>query len=119
MATACTATCGSRSSPSEPGAGYVFENKIVGGVIPKEFIPSIEKGVREAMRRGVLAGYPVIDVKVSLFDGSYHDVDSSGPAFEVAASMGFQDGVKTRRIAPARAGDGGRGRRAQKTTWAT
>ncbi|HKP64966.1 MAG TPA: elongation factor G [Polyangiales bacterium] len=80
--------------PSEPGAGYVFENDIVGGTIPKEFIPSIEKGVREAMLRGVLAGYPVIDVKASLFDGSYHDVDSSGPAFEVAASMAFQDAAK-------------------------
>jgi elongation factor G len=80
--------------PSEPGAGYVFENDIVGGTIPKEFIPSIEKGVREAMLRGVLAGYPVIDVKASLFDGSYHDVDSSGPAFEVASSMAFQDAAK-------------------------
>jgi elongation factor G len=80
--------------PSEPGKGFVFENDIVGGVIPKEFIPSIEKGVREAMQRGVLAGYPVIDVKASLFDGSYHDVDSSGPAFEVAASMAFQDAAQ-------------------------
>jgi elongation factor G len=80
--------------PSEPGAGYVFENDLVGGVIPKEFIPSIEKGVRQAMQRGVLAGYPVIDVKASLFDGSYHDVDSSGPAFEVAASMAFQEAAE-------------------------
>jgi elongation factor G len=77
--------------PSEPGAGYVFENDTVGGVIPKEFIPSVEKGVRDALSRGVLAGYPIIDVKASLFDGSYHDVDSSGPAFEVAASMAFQE----------------------------
>jgi elongation factor G len=77
--------------PSVPGAGYVFENDTVGGVIPKEFIGSVEKGIREAMARGVLAGYPVIDVAASLFDGSYHDVDSSGPAFEVAASMAFQD----------------------------
>ncbi len=77
--------------PSDPGAGYVFENSIVGGTIPKEFIPSIEKGVREALQRGVLAGYPVIDVKAELIDGSYHDVDSSGPAFEVAASMAFQE----------------------------
>jgi elongation factor G len=80
--------------PAERGAGFVFENAIVGGVIPKEFIPSIEKGIREAMQRGVLAGYPVIDVKATLFDGSYHEVDSSGPAFEVAASMAFQDGAK-------------------------
>jgi elongation factor G len=77
--------------PSAPGSGYIFENDTVGGVIPKEFISSIEKGVREALSRGVLAGYPVIDVKASLFDGSYHDVDSSGPAFEVAASMAFQE----------------------------
>ena len=80
--------------PSEPGAGYVFSNDTVGGVIPREFISSVEKGVRDAMQRGVLAGYPVIDVKASLVDGSYHDVDSSGPAFEVAASMAFQDAAK-------------------------
>jgi elongation factor G len=81
-------------SPAEKGAGYVFENGIVGGVVPKEFIPSVEKGIREAMNRGVLAGYPVIDVKARIFDGSFHQVDSSGPAFEVAASMAFQDGAK-------------------------
>ena len=80
--------------PGETGSGFVFENKTVGGVIPKEFIPSVEKGVRDAMGRGVLAGFPIIDVTVALIDGSYHEVDSSGPAFEVAASMGFQDGAK-------------------------
>jgi elongation factor G len=80
--------------PSEPGAGYVFENAIVGATIPKEFIPSIEKGIRDAMARGVMAGYPVIDVKATLIDGSYHDVDSSGPAFEVAASMAFQEAAR-------------------------
>ena len=80
--------------PSAPNAGYVFKNDIVGGTIPKEFIPSIEKGVREAMQRGVMAGYPVIDVEASLIDGSYHDVDSSGPAFEVAASMAFQEAAR-------------------------
>jgi elongation factor G len=80
--------------PSEPGAGFVFVNDLVGGVIPKEFHGSIEKGVRDALSRGVLAGYPVIDVKARLFDGSYHDVDSSGPAFEVAASMAFQDAAR-------------------------
>ncbi|MDD9939672.1 MAG: elongation factor G [Myxococcales bacterium] len=80
--------------PCEEGAGFVFENGIVGGVIPKEFISSIEKGIHDAMERGVLAGYPVIDVKATLYDGSYHDVDSSGPAFEVAASMAFQDGAR-------------------------
>ncbi|WP_437336284.1 elongation factor G [Sorangium sp. So ce394] len=80
--------------PAERGAGFVFENAIVGGIIPKEFIPSIEKGIRDAMGRGVLAGYPVVDIKVRLHFGSYHEVDSSGPAFEVAASMAFQDGAK-------------------------
>jgi len=80
--------------PSEPGAGFVFENKIVGGLIPKEFIPSVEKGIRDAMSRGVLAGYQVIDVRAALVDGSFHQVDSSGPAFEVAASMAFQDGAR-------------------------
>jgi len=86
--------CWLEIGPSELGAGFVFENKLVGGVIPKEFIPSIERGVRDAMARGVLAGFPVIDVKASLFDGSFHDVDSSGPAFEVAASLAFQDAAK-------------------------
>ena len=81
-------------SPGERGAGFLFENKIVGGIIPKEFIPSIEKGAREALQRGVLAGYPISDVTVHLFDGSFHEVDSSGPAFEVAASMAVQDGAK-------------------------
>ena len=86
--------CRVRLGPSEPGEGYVFENKIVGGVIPREFIPAIEKGIRDAMTRGVLAGYPVIDVKAELYDGSFHDVDSSQAAFEVAGSLAFQDGAK-------------------------
>jgi elongation factor G len=81
-------------APAERGAGYVFENDIVGGVIPKEFIPAIEKGVRDAMARGVLAGFPVVDMYCRLFDGSYHDVDSSAQAFEIAASLCFQDGAK-------------------------
>ncbi len=80
--------------PGERGSGFVFENAIVGGIIPKEFIPSIEKGVREALNRGVLAGYPLVDVFAKLIYGSYHEVDSSGPAFEVAASMALQDGAK-------------------------
>jgi elongation factor G len=80
--------------PGERGSGFVFENAIVGGVIPKEFIPAIEKGVRDAMERGVLAGYPVVDMKCRLYDGSYHDVDSSAAAFEIAASLCFQDGAK-------------------------
>ncbi len=80
--------------PSEPGAGFVFENEVVGGVIPKEFIGPVEKGIREAMGRGVLAGYPVIDVKAALYDGSFHDVDSQSADFEIAGSMAFQDAAK-------------------------
>jgi len=81
-------------TPGERGTGYVFENDIVGGVIPKEFIPAIEKGVGEAMERGVLAGYPLVDMHCRLYDGSYHDVDSSAQAFEIAASLCFQEGAK-------------------------
>ncbi len=83
-----------RVEPGEPGTGYVFENGIVGGTIPKEFIPAVEKGIGDAMSRGVLAGYPIIDVKVELYDGSYHDVDSSAQAFEIAGSLAFQDAAK-------------------------
>jgi elongation factor G len=85
--------------PGARGSGFVFENQIAGGVIPKEFIPSIEKGIREATTRGVLASYPLIDVKVALKDGSYHEVDSSGPAFEVAASMAFQEAAEKAGVA--------------------
>ncbi len=80
--------------PLEPGSGFEFENKIVGGVVPKEYIPAVRKGIRDAMTRGVMAGYPVIDLKATLYDGSYHDVDSSQAAFEVAASLAFQEGAK-------------------------
>nr|PZN79840.1 MAG: elongation factor G [Pseudomonadota bacterium] len=83
-----------RLEPQEPGKGYEFVNAIVGGVVPKEFIPAVDKGVREACETGVIAGYPVVDVKVTLFDGSYHDVDSSEMAFKIAASMGFKEGFK-------------------------
>lgn len=80
--------------PLERGQGFVFENAIVGGVIPKEFIPAVEEGVKEAMQNGVLAGYPVVDVKVKLFDGSYHEVDSSEMAFKIAGSMAFKEAAK-------------------------
>jgi len=80
--------------PLERGQGFVFENAIVGGIIPKEFIPSVEKGVREAMQSGVVAGYPVVDVKVKLFDGSYHEVDSSDIAFQIAGSIAFKEAMK-------------------------
>ncbi len=80
--------------PLERGKGFEFVNKIVGGVIPKEFIPAVEKGVREACEKGVIAGYPVVDIKVTLYDGSYHEVDSSELAFKIAASAALQDAVK-------------------------
>ncbi|MES0875375.1 elongation factor G [Sinimarinibacterium thermocellulolyticum] len=85
--------CWLRLEPQEPGKGYEFVNAIVGGVIPKEYIPAIDKGVQEAMKNGVIAGYPVVDVKVTVFDGSYHDVDSNEMAFKIAASMGFKEGA--------------------------
>jgi elongation factor G len=83
-----------RLFPGEPGTGYIFENEIVGGAIPKEFIKPIDEGIKEALTRGVLAGYPVDDVKIELYDGSFHDVDSSEMAFKIAGSMAFQDAAK-------------------------
>lgn len=80
--------------PTESGAGYEFVNAVVGGVIPKEYIPAVDKGIQEQLQNGVLAGFPVVDVKVTLFDGSYHDVDSSEMAFKIAGSMGFRDGAR-------------------------
>jgi elongation factor G len=78
--------------PQEPGAGYEFVDAIKGGVVPREYIPAVDKGIQEAMDNGVLAGYPVVDVKVTLIDGSYHEVDSSEMAFKIAGSMGFKEG---------------------------
>ena len=80
-----------RLEPQEPGTGYEFVNSIVGGVVPKEYIPAVDKGVQEQMTNGVIAGYPVVDVKVTLYDGSYHDVDSSEMAFKIAGSMCFKE----------------------------
>jgi elongation factor G len=80
--------------PLEPGSGYLFENAIVGGVIPKEYIPAVDKGIVGQMENGILAGYPVVDVKATLFDGSYHDVDSSEIAFKIAGSMAFKEGAR-------------------------
>jgi translation elongation factor EF-G len=82
-----------RLEPQEPGKGYEFVNAIVGGVIPKEYIPAVDKGIREAAESGVLAGYPVVDFKVTLFDGSYHDVDSNEMAFKIAGSMAFKEAM--------------------------
>ena len=80
--------------PNETGKGYEFVNKIIGGKIPREFIPAVDKGIKEALTRGILAGYPIVDVKVELYDGSYHDVDSSELAFKIAGSLAFQKGTR-------------------------
>jgi elongation factor G len=80
--------------PNEPGKGFEFENKIVGGAVPREYVPAVEKGIREALDTGVLAGYPIVDIKVRLTDGSYHDVDSSEMAFKIAASIGFKEACR-------------------------
>jgi elongation factor G len=82
-----------RIEPQEAGTGYEFVNSIVGGVIPKEYIPAVDKGIKEQMENGVIAGYPVVDVKVTLYDGSFHDVDSSEMAFKIAGSMAFKEGA--------------------------
>ncbi len=83
-----------RIEPQEIGTGYEFVNEVVGGVVPKEFIPAVDKGIQEQLKSGILAGYPVLDVKVSLFDGSYHDVDSNEIAFKIAGSMCFREGAR-------------------------
>src|SRR5919206_1820660 len=98
--------CWLRLHPQQPGEGFVFENAIVGGVIPKEFIPPIEKGIVEAMTGGVLAGFPMVDLKVEVFDGSYHEVDSSEMAFKIAGSMGFKAGAAQAGPVPVPAGLG-------------
>jgi elongation factor G len=82
-----------RLEPNESGKGYEFENEIVGGSVPKEYIPAVDKGIQDAMKNGVIAGFPVVDVKVALIDGSYHEVDSSEMAFKIAGSMGFKEGA--------------------------
>jgi elongation factor G len=81
-------------TPNEEGAGFEFENAIVGGVVPREYIPAVEKGLEDAMANGVLAGYPLVDIKAKLYDGSYHDVDSNETAFRVAASMALRAAAK-------------------------
>jgi translation elongation factor EF-G len=83
-----------KMEPNEPGKGFEFIDAIKGGTVPREFIPAVEKGLRETLPAGVVAGYPVVDVKVTLFDGSYHDVDSNENAFKMAASMAFKDGMR-------------------------
>ena len=86
--------CYLRVEPTEPGAPFEFLDEIKGGVVPREYIPAIEKGVKESLTRGILAGYPIVNIKVACFDGSYHEVDSSEAAFKMAASMAFQTACK-------------------------
>ena len=83
-----------RVYPNEAGKGYEFENKVVGGAIPKEYIPAVDAGIQGAMQSGVLAGYPVVDIRVELYDGSYHEVDSSEMAFKIAGSMALKDALR-------------------------
>ena len=83
-----------RLEPNEPGKGFEFLDEIKGGVVPREYIPAVDKGLQDAITSGVLAGFPVVDIKFTLFDGSYHDVDSNENAFRMAASMAFKEGMK-------------------------
>jgi elongation factor G len=80
-------------TPGEPSSGVIFENAIIGGVIPREYIPAVEKGIREAAEGGILAGYPATDIRVRLYDGSFHEVDSNEMAFKMAGSLAFKEGV--------------------------
>src|SRR5581483_6824401 len=82
------------AEPTEPGVGFVFESKIVGGDVPKEYIPGVEKGLESVLGSGVLAGFPVVDLKVELIDGAYHDVDSSALAFEIAARAALREALQ-------------------------
>ena len=102
-----------RLIPLPPGTGYEFENKIIGGSVPREYIKPIDQGIQEALTRGVLAGYPIDDVRIELYDGSYHDVDSSEMAFKIAGSMAFQDAAKKGAAGADGAGDARRSRRAE------
>ena len=96
-------------TPQAPGDGYEFSDRITGGKIPKEYIPAVDAGIQEAMNSGVLAGYPIVDVKVELTDGSYHEVDSSERAFKIAGSMAFKEAHEALQAEVARARDGRRG----------
>ena len=115
---ASTVTSRSSSSPNESGKGYEFINAIVGGAIPKEYIPAVDAGIQGAMQAGVLAGYPVVDVKVTLYDGSYHEVDSSEMAFKIAGSMAFKEACRKAQPVHPRADHEGRASSCRTSIWA-
>ena len=96
-------------SPAEPGEGFSFESKIIGGAVPKEYIPGVQKGLESVLGAGVVAGFPVVDVKVELIDGAFHEVDSSALAFEIASRAALRDALQKGGVGPAGAGDEGRG----------
>ena len=118
-ARASTATSSSTLEPTEKGAGYEFVDKIVGGTIPEEYMRAIDRGIRERLETGIYAGYPMVDVRATVFDGSYHEVDSSEMAFNIAASMAVKDAVAQGRPGRPRADDEGRGDAAGASSWAT
>ena len=94
--------------PGESGSGFLFDDRVKGGAVPREYIPAVERGVRDALHLGVVAGYPVVDVKVALLDGSYHDVDSSEMAFRIAGSLALKEGLRRAAFGPAGARHGRR-----------
>ncbi len=104
-------------APGEPGTGFVFENKIVGGAVPKEYVPGVEKGLKNQKENGLLAGFPLIDFSARLIDGAYHDVDSNVLTFEIAAARCVPRTEGAGRSALARTDHEGRGRRARKNMW--
>ncbi len=99
--------------PTGPGGGYEFINKIVGGKIPREYIPAVDQGIQEALDNGIMAGYPMVDVRATLTDGSYHEVDSREMAFKIAGSMAVKDAARKADAGPARARHGVRGHHAR------